>query len=181
MGQCLAEEVLERGHEVVVVSGPVSLDYPPGASVERVVSTEEMLAACERLFPACDGLIGVAAPCDYRPVVVAEQKISKTGQPLTLQLIETPDIVATLARQRTRQWVVGFALETEDQRLKALAKLERKYCDAIVLNGPEAMQSLETQVEIIARDGTTLARFAGDKRAAARQILAVIQEHFIDG
>ena len=65
----------------------------------------------------CDGVIGAAAPCDYMPHAVRAQKISKTGQPLMIELIETPDVVASLGQcKRDDQWVVGFALETEDQR-----------------------------------------------------------------
>ncbi|HEV7226619.1 MAG TPA: phosphopantothenoylcysteine decarboxylase, partial [Pirellulales bacterium] len=143
MGKALAEAVLAAGHNVVIVSGPVEVAYPAAAQVVRVVSTEEMLAACREIFPGCDGLIGVAAPCDYRPVRVAEGKIQKTGQPLELHLIETPDVVATLgAEKRAGQWLVGFALETDDQRLRALAKLEKKSCDLMVLNGPQAMNAL---------------------------------------
>ena len=104
-------------------------------------------------FARCDGLIGVAAPCDYRPVRVAEGKIQKTGQPLELHLIETPDVVATLGAEKQGQWLVGFALETDDHRLRALAKLEKKSCDLMVLNGPQAMRALDTDVEIIDRAG----------------------------
>src|SRR6478672_1455119 len=125
MGRALAAAALELGHEVVVVSGPVSVEFPQGADVRPIVSTEELLAACQELFPSCDGVIGAAAPCDYRPVRVEQQKIAKTGQPLTLNLIETPDVMATLgATKRKGQWLVGFALETDDQRFRALVKLE---------------------------------------------------------
>src|SRR5689334_15998371 len=86
MGAALAEAALASGHEVVIVSGPVDVAYPQAARVERVVSTEEMLVAARREFPSCDGLIGVAAPCDYRPVMVAASKIAKTGTPLELHL-----------------------------------------------------------------------------------------------
>ena len=71
---------------------------------------------------------------------VATNKIAKTGEPLELHLIETDDVVATLGAHKQRQWLVGFALETEDHRLRALAKLERKHCDLMVLNGPQAMR-----------------------------------------
>ncbi|HKD38301.1 MAG TPA: phosphopantothenoylcysteine decarboxylase, partial [Pirellulales bacterium] len=136
MGRAIAEAAIARGHDVVVVSGPVEVAYPPAAEVISIVSTEEMLSECRRVFPQCDGLIGVAAPCDYRPVKVEPQKIHRTGGPLVLELHETPDIVATLAAaKRPDQWVVGFALETEDHRLRALAKLESKSCDLIVVNG----------------------------------------------
>jgi phosphopantothenoylcysteine decarboxylase/phosphopantothenate--cysteine ligase len=180
MGRALAVAAAELGHQVVIVSGPVEISYPPGMEVVRVVSTEEMLEASRQVFLTCDGLIGAAAPCDYRPRKVAENKISKTGEPLRLELIETPDIVATLALEKNPgQWVVGFALETEDQRLRALAKLERKSCDLIVSNGPAAMNSLDNQVEIINHAGKVLDSFAGDKQEVARGILRVIQATLI--
>jgi phosphopantothenoylcysteine decarboxylase/phosphopantothenate--cysteine ligase len=182
MGQALAAAALKLGHKVVVVSGPVAIDYPPRAEVRRVISTEEMLAACEELFPECDGVIGAAAPCDYRPVRVAEQKIAKTGQPLLLQLVETPDIMATLgASKRKDQWLVGFALETDDHRFRALAKLERKSCDLMVLNGPAAMDAFETQVEVIDRAGHVLAQLEGSKPKVAEGILELIETHLTRG
>jgi phosphopantothenoylcysteine decarboxylase/phosphopantothenate--cysteine ligase len=180
MGAALAEAALASGHEVVIVSGPVDVAYPQAAHVERVVSTEEMLIAARREFPSCDGLVGVAAPCDYRPVMVAASKIAKTGTPLELHLIETEDIVATLgAEKHSGQWLVGFALETEDHRLRALAKLEKKHCDLMVLNGPEAMHSPDNSVEIINRAGEVLASFSGPKTDVAQQIFAVIQQRLI--
>jgi phosphopantothenoylcysteine decarboxylase/phosphopantothenate--cysteine ligase len=180
MGKALAEAALARGHEVVLVSGPVDVVYPPQARVRRVVSTEEMLAACQEEFPHCDGLIGVAAPCDYRPVKVAPSKIAKTGQPLVLHLVETDDIVATLGAAKRHQWLVGFALETEDHRLRALAKLERKHCDLMVLNDPSAMDSRETRVEILDPAGLVLGSLSGDKEEVARGIFAVIEQRLID-
>src|SRR5688572_8661009 len=127
MGSALANAALELGHSVVVVSGPVAVPYPTDAEVISVLSTDEMLEACHRFFPSCDGLIGAAAPCDYKPVRIETHKIAKTGEPLTLHLIETPDVVATLgAEKRSDQWVVGFALETDDQRFRAITKLEKK-------------------------------------------------------
>jgi phosphopantothenoylcysteine decarboxylase/phosphopantothenate--cysteine ligase len=180
MGAGLAQAALELGHEVVVVSGPVEIDYPAGATVVPVVSTEEMLAASQEAFTECDGLIGAAAPCDYRPRRVESSKISKRGQPLLLELIETDDVVATLGAQKGARWVVGFALETEDHRLRALAKLERKCCDLIVSNGVEAMQALENCVEVIDPRGEVINRFSGRKVQVARQIMAVIQDRLIE-
>ncbi len=174
MGAALTAAAMELGHEVVVVSGPVDVPYPEGAEVLPVVSTEEMLEVCRRVFPTCDGMIGVAAPCDYRPVKVEPGKISKTGEPLVLHLIETSDVVASLGAEKTHQWLVGFALETEDHRLRALAKLEKKSCDLMVLNGPEAMHSSDNQVEIIDPQGTVLESIDGPKEEVARGIFQVI-------
>ncbi|HVX62893.1 MAG TPA: phosphopantothenoylcysteine decarboxylase [Pirellulales bacterium] len=181
MGRALAAAILEAGHSVVIVSGPVDVEYPTQAEVVRVVSTEEMLADCRRIFPSCDGLIGVAAPCDYRPVRIAVGKIQKNGQPLELRLIETPDVVATLgAEKQAGQWLVGFALETDDQRLRALAKLEKKSCDLMVLNGPQAMHSLDTEVEIIDKHGQAVAAFRGSKDEVSREIVREIQQRLIE-
>jgi phosphopantothenoylcysteine decarboxylase/phosphopantothenate--cysteine ligase len=176
MGRALAAAVLEAGHEAVVVSGPVEIEYPAAAEVIPVVSTEDMLEACLEVFPACDGLIGVAAPCDYRPVSTASQKIRKTGDALKIHLVETPDVVALLGAIKEHQWMVAFALETEDQRMRALQKLERKNCDLIVLNGPGAMHALDTRVEIIDRRGDVLGTLAGSKQDVARGIFRVIQQ-----
>lgn len=181
MGRALAAAALDAGHEVVIVSGPVDVSYPSSARVINVVSTEEMLAAAQKAFPACDGLIGVAAPSDYRPVKVAPNKIAKTGEPLVLHLVETDDVVATLGASKTTQWLVGFALETEDHRLRALAKLEKKHCDLIVLNGPEAMDATNNNVEILDRDGAVIEALAGPKEEVARGIFAVIERRLIRG
>jgi phosphopantothenoylcysteine decarboxylase / phosphopantothenate---cysteine ligase len=179
MGRALAEAALAIGHEVVVISGPVEIDYPSAASLVSVISTEEMLAASAREFETCDGLIGAAAPCDYRPVRVESHKIAKTGQPIDLHLIETDDVVATLSAKKGRRWVVGFALETEDHRLRALAKLERKFCDLMVSNGPQAISSMENQVEVLTPSGEVIASLEGSKESVATRILAIIDERLI--
>jgi len=180
MGRALAEAALALGHEVVIVSGPVNVAYPPAARVVPVITTDELLEACRREFAACDGVIGAAAPCDYRPVKVATQKIAKTGEPLVLHLIETPDVMATLGgEKRPGQWLVGFALETEDQRFRALTKLEKKSCDLIVLNGPEAMDSADNRVEVLDSSGDVLISLAGTKEDVAGGILAVVTERLM--
>jgi phosphopantothenoylcysteine decarboxylase / phosphopantothenate---cysteine ligase len=181
MGRALAQAAIDAGHEVTIVSGPVDIAYPAEARLVNVISTEEMLAASQQVFPQCDGLIGVAAPSDYRPMMVASNKISKTGEPLLLNLVETADVVATLGATKTRQWLVGFALETEDHRLRALAKLEKKHCDLMVLNGPEAMHSLDNNVEIMNREGQVIQIISGAKEEVARGIFSVIERRLIRG
>lgn len=179
MGKALAEAAIALGHDVVIVSGPVEVEYPAEARIVPVVSTEDMLAAAAEEFEACDGLIGAAAPCDYRPVRVESHKIPKTGQPIDLHLIETDDVVATLGAKKGRRWVVGFALETEDHRLRALAKLERKFCDLIVSNGPQAISAIDNEVEVLSPDGEVVASIAGTKEAVATRILSIIEERLI--
>ncbi len=179
MGRALATAALDRGHEVTVVSGPVEIDYPPGARVVPVVTTDQMLQACLAEFPQCDGLIAAAAPSDYRPLRVESEKIKKTGGALELHLVETPDVVAGLGSVKGQQWMVAFALETGDRHLRALQKLERKSCDLIVVNGPAAMHAPETEVEVLDRSGQVACRLAGSKEVVAQGILRVIGERLL--
>ncbi len=180
MGCCLVNAALGLGHEVVVVSGPVDLEYPSAAHVIDVVSTDELFDVCKREFPNCDGLIGAAAPCDYKPVEIADHKIRKTGSSLEIKLVETEDVVAYLGSiKREHQWSVGFALETEDARFRALSKLIRKSCNLVVLNGVAAIDSDINHVEIISEDGTIVATQSGAKQNVADVVLRVIQDKLI--
>ncbi len=176
MGAALAAAAIEAGHEVIVVSGPVDVEYPPEAKVVSIVSTEDMLESCLEIFPTCDGLIGVAAPCDYRPVKVAAEKIRRTGGLLRLHLIETPDVVALLGAIKDSQWMVAFALETDDERFRAMQKLEKKSCDLIVVNGPGAIHAPDTSVEVLDVEGQVVAGFSGDKQQVSREVFGIIQQ-----
>ena len=178
MGAALAEAVLEAGHQAVVVTGPVDVAYPAAAEVIPVVSTEDMLEACLAAFPTCDGLIAAAAPSDYRPVKIAEGKIRKTGEPLHLHLVETADVVARLAAVRRDQWMVGFALETEDVHMRAMQKLERKSCDLIVVNGPAAIHAADTSVEVLDKAGNVVAAWSGSKAFVARELVRLLAARF---
>ncbi len=180
MGAALVQATLDLGHEVTVISGPVSISYPAAAKIVNVVSTQEMLEATHSAFQAADGLIGAAAPCDYMPRQVLKHKLTKTGEGLQLCLIETPDIIATLgSSKRVHQWVVGFALETEDIRFRAIVKMSRKCCDMIVSNSAKAMNAEDNSVEVILRDGSILGQLTGPKSEVARGILFHIQKHLI--
>ncbi|MEM7454286.1 MAG: phosphopantothenoylcysteine decarboxylase [Planctomycetota bacterium] len=181
MGRCLAEAALEMGHEVVIISGPVNIQYPQSATVIDVVSTRDMLAAAMSQVDQCDGIIGAAAPCDYQPENVADHKIRKTGETLTIDLVETQDVMAAVGQIKSdAQWSVGFALETDDARFRALTKLQKKNCDLVVLNGVSAIDSPENSVEIIAPDGSVIESASGSKPEVARFILNVIQSRLID-
>ncbi len=180
MGAALATACLACKHEVVIISGPVSITYPKAATLIEVTTTDEMLNAAVREFASCDGAIGAAAPCDYQPQQVATQKISKTGQPLVVHLIETADVVATLGQsKRSDQWVVGFALETDDRRFRSIVKLEKKHCDLIVSNGPDAIDSFHNSVELIAADGSLVASFEGTKESVAKSIVGEIEQRLV--
>jgi len=180
MGSALVQAALDLGHDVIVVSGPVSVPYPAGANVLPVLTTTEMLEVTSREFEQADGLIGAAAPCDYMPERVETHKLNKTGQGLHLHLIETPDIVATLgASKRPGQWVVGFALETEDVRFRAIVKMSRKSCDMIVSNQASAMNADTNSVEVLLKGGELLKQIDGPKSLVAREILQLIDKHLI--
>ena len=181
MGSCLAAAALELGHEVVVISGPVDLDYPSEAEVVDVVSTDDLLNACQEIFPSCDGLIGAAAPCDYKPIEVADHKIRKTGQTLELKMVETEDVVAFLGSiKQPHQWTVGFVLETQDARFRALSKLIRKSCDLVVVNGVSAIDAADNSIEIISATGKIVDASSGSKEDVAKTVLRVIQESLIE-
>ncbi|HOM16530.1 MAG TPA: phosphopantothenoylcysteine decarboxylase [Thermoguttaceae bacterium] len=181
MGAAVAQAALEAGHEVVLVSGPVEIAYPAAARVLWVVTTDQMRQVCLAEFDHCDGVIAAAAPCDYRPVRTAKHKLRKTGVGRVVRLVETPDILAHLAKQKRHQWMVGFALETEKARERAWRKLVQKDCDLMVLNGPSAIHAEHTQIEVIDRQGRVAARLAGPKETVARELFQIITDRLISG
>ena len=135
MGIALAEECVKRGAEVVLVIGPSAEKIPAGILVKKVVSAQEMFDECVQQFPQTNGAIMCAAVADYRPITVADEKIKKTNESLTLELIKNPDILKHLGTIKTaRQFLVGFALETNNEKEFALKKLASKNADMIVLN-----------------------------------------------
>jgi phosphopantothenoylcysteine decarboxylase/phosphopantothenate--cysteine ligase len=97
-----------------------------------------------------------------------------------IELIETPDVVATLGQdKRPDQWVVGFALETEDQRFRAIVKLERKHCDLMVSNGPSAIDAATNDVELLNPAGDVLVSIQGSKSHVASRLLSEIDSRLI--
>lgn len=175
MGYALAAAAQQRGHQVLLVSGPTELAAPAGVEIQRVETTQQMLDACLATFPGCDGVIAAAAVCDYRPRQRASGKLSKTGTGLTLELEETPDILATLGAQREQRWNIGFALEVQNPHSRALDKLRRKQCDAIVLNHPSAIGSATNSVELLGPQGETLANWSGPKTDIANSLIEWIE------
>ena len=175
MGCALAKAAIDRGWQVVLVSGPVTIEYPPEAELHRVVSTAEMLEQALRLFPDCDAVIGAAAPCDYMPKIASEKKLSKAGFSGCFEFAETPDILAALGKiKRPDQMIVAFALETHDAQNRAMLKMERKNADYIVLNGPKAINADEVEITLYCRCGKCFPQFHGPKEEAASFILEKI-------
>lgn len=136
MGFAIAEELATRGAEVILVSGPVSLSVHH-ASIKRidVTSAAEMYAVANKYFKSCHAAILSAAVADFKPKVVARQKIKKANAELLVELETTRDILASLGKMKTKnQVLVGFALETTDEEANATKKLRAKNLDFIVLN-----------------------------------------------
>ncbi|MFZ5816717.1 MAG: bifunctional phosphopantothenoylcysteine decarboxylase/phosphopantothenate--cysteine ligase CoaBC [Bacillota bacterium] len=139
MGYAIAAAAAERGAEVVLVSGPSALTPPPGVQFVPIETCLELLAACEAHFPLMDITIAAAAPADYRPATVAEEKIKKAGDELTVTLVKNPDVIAALGRQkRPGQVTVAFAAETERLIEHARKKLLAKNADFVVANDVRA-------------------------------------------
>lgn len=136
MGFAIAEALASRGAKVTLVTGPTPLHTNhSNINVKQVVSAEEMYEACVAIFPSADITVLAAAVADYKPVKVAEQKIKKNENGMILELTKTRDIAASLGKlKHNGQIIVGFALETENERENALKKLESKNFDLIVLN-----------------------------------------------
>lgn len=171
MGYAVVEAALVAGHEVVLVTGPVDLAPPFGCEVRSVETTAEMRDACVEVFPDCDGVVAAAAVCDYKPAARVTGKMAKTGEPISIALIETDDVLAELGRTKGDRWVVGFALEAENPRENALQKLRRKNCDWIVLNAPTAIGAADNDVQLLDGSGATLAHWSGTKPAVAGSLI----------
>jgi phosphopantothenoylcysteine decarboxylase/phosphopantothenate--cysteine ligase len=175
MGYALADVCRLAGHEVVLVSGPVSLTPPDGCDVYQIETTQQLLDVCRAEWPQCDGVIATAAVCDYRPVERFSGKLVKTGASLKLELVETADVLADLGQTKGNRWIVGFALESSEYaHVNALKKLKEKNCDAIVLNRPTAIGSESNEIEVINSTGDRVANFAGTKVDVAHALVGWI-------
>lgn len=135
MGYAIAEECASRGAEVVLVSGPTSLNvHNSNIKLVKVNSAREMYEACNSEFPQCNAAVLSAAVADFTPQNVSDTKIKRKDNNLEITLKPTDDIAASLGKQKGDRVLVGFALEKENELENAIGKLERKNFDFIVLN-----------------------------------------------
>ncbi|KJR48734.1 Phosphopantothenoylcysteine decarboxylase [Desulfosporosinus sp. I2] len=134
MGYAIAQVLQEAGAETILVSAPADLPTPQGVTRIAVQTALEMYDAVLERFSEVDVVIKAAAVADYRPAVLAEQKIKKDGTNLTLELVPNPDILAELGRQKTSQILIGFAAETENLMANAQGKMLRKNVNLLVAN-----------------------------------------------
>ena len=135
MGFDIAESAANYGAEVILISGPTHLNtINPVINLIRVTSAKEMYDACYEYFNSVDVAICAAAVADYKPKFVAEQKIKKSEASFTIELEKTHDILASLGKIKQNQFLIGFALETENEIENAKLKIQKKNLDLIVLN-----------------------------------------------
>ncbi|CAM4115601.1 bifunctional phosphopantothenoylcysteine decarboxylase/phosphopantothenate--cysteine ligase CoaBC [Flavobacterium jumunjinense] len=135
MGFDIAKMAAQNGAEVILVSGPTHLQVDnPLIDLKRINSAQQMYDACHDVFDSVDVTIAAAAVADYRPKNVASQKIKKSDSTFIIELEKTKDILASLGEKKKNQFLIGFALETENEIEHAKAKIQKKNLDLIVLN-----------------------------------------------
>jgi phosphopantothenoylcysteine decarboxylase/phosphopantothenate--cysteine ligase len=155
MGFAIAEAARDRGALVTLVSGPAALATPYGVERHDVRTTAEMAEALRAATEGCDALIMAAAPADFRPATAADQKIKRTAESLSIELVPNDDIIAGLTGGFVK---VGFAAETEQVLVHAHGKIAKKGLDLIAANdvtAPQAGFAADTNlVTLISADGT---------------------------
>jgi phosphopantothenoylcysteine decarboxylase / phosphopantothenate---cysteine ligase len=135
MGFDIANQAAKLGAEVILISGPTHQKVKfSSIQLINVVSADEMYEACHQYFDEIDVAICAAAVADYKPKVVANQKIKKTDAEFSIELEKTKDILASLGKIKNHQFLIGFALETENETENAKLKIQKKNLDLIVLN-----------------------------------------------
>lgn len=192
MARAIAQAALARGHEVTIVSGPVSVAYPTRARVISVVTTAEMLAAALEELPQADGVIAAAAPCDFEPDRPVAGKIPRASAGLSLSLRATTDVIATLAARAKRPsgwrqpsgrrratWCVAFALEPGADKMRACAKVTAKQCDLIVVNDLAALESTKNAVAVYDAHHQLVGEKKGTKPAVAAWLIRLIEGRLI--
>ncbi len=183
-GHAIATAAAAAGAEVVLISGPVNLPDPPGVAVVLIETARQMLAAVEKALPA-DIAVFAAAVADWRPQQASQSKIKKHGRPPTIELVENPDILATIAHRKSGRprLVIGFAAETDNVIANAKAKLARKGCDWILANdvSPETgiMGGDSNTIHVVTADGVE-SWPPQSKDDVARALVARIADAFKD-
>src|SRR3989338_11568126 len=171
MGYAIARAARRRGAEVVLVSGPSYLAPPRGITFIKTITAEEMAEATMRHYPQSTVVIMAAAVSDYRPKISHRKKVKKEEERLDIELERTQDILKELGNKKRGQFLVGFALETEDMLTNAKKKLKEKKLDLIVANSPSSFDGEVTQVSVIDKDGKVEELPSLAKNEAAERIL----------
>ncbi|MFO1425386.1 MAG: bifunctional phosphopantothenoylcysteine decarboxylase/phosphopantothenate--cysteine ligase CoaBC [Steroidobacteraceae bacterium] len=180
MGFAVAAAARAAGAEVTLVAGPVAIATPPGVRRVDVESAADMLAAVQREVPGAAIFISTAAVADYRPARPADQKIKKTEASLDIPLERTVDILASVAAQPDRPFVVGFAAETEQVEHHARQKLVRKNLDLIAANevGDDKVFEKDDNALLVLWRGGRHSIGPGNKQVIAHDLVALIAAHY---
>lgn len=183
MGFDIAKAAADEGAEVVLVTGPTHLKIEhPLIKVVRVTSSEEMYNACHEYFENVDAAVAAAAVADYRPKTVAAQKIKKNEGTLMLELEKTKDILSSMGAKKTGQFLIGFALETENEIEHAIQKIEKKNLDLIVLNSLNddgaGFGKATNKVTFINRAHNLEPMELKSKEEVAKDIITKIKKHY---
>jgi phosphopantothenoylcysteine decarboxylase/phosphopantothenate--cysteine ligase len=135
MGYAMADAFVKAGHQVLLVSGPTQLEVPDGVDFLPIETAQEMYEAVQRHIGRMDAAVFSAAVADYRPAVISDQKIKKTGETLILELVKTPDVLGSVRGEfGFTGTLVGFAAETQNLETNAREKLRKKGCDLVIAN-----------------------------------------------
>ena len=180
MGYAIAAAALEQGARVVLISGPTSMQVPAGVAAEQVETAQQMYTATHAHATDADIFIATAAVADYRPVAVEEQKIKKTDESMNIELVRSPDILASVATLDAAPFTVGFAAETENVREYALGKLERKKLNMIVANLVGEGRGFDSDVNAVDVywNGGEQSFASAEKTELARQLIKLVAERF---
>ena len=180
MGYAIASAAAAQGANVVLVSGPVNLAEPSGVDVVHVESAEEMFAATHAAIIDADIFIGAAAVADYRPAAAVEQKIKKTNEAMTIDLVRCRDILASVATLDNAPFTIGFAAETENVIEYARGKLTKKKLDMIIANrvGRDCGFDRDDNAATALWNGGEKSFPTSSKIDLARNLIELATEHF---
>ncbi|MBI2312068.1 MAG: bifunctional phosphopantothenoylcysteine decarboxylase/phosphopantothenate--cysteine ligase CoaBC [Betaproteobacteria bacterium] len=171
MGYSVARAALEAGAEVTLISGPVSLHPPLGATVVHALTARDMFESVKRALPGTDVFVSVAAVADYHPVLVSARKIKKSERNLTVELAPNPDILAYVAALPRPPFCVGFAAESENLETYADAKRRKKKVPLIAANLAQSAIGADENELILLDDSGRHRLPKGPKLAVARQLI----------
>ncbi len=182
MGYAIAQAAVNRGANVTLVSGPVSIEPPLKVKTIHVVSAAEMAEKMAELGSEADIIVMAAAVADYTPKTVSDQKIKKGGN-MTVELVRTQDILSSLGDKKgSNQLLMGFAAETQDYEANAIGKMNKKNLDVIALNdvsrNGEGFESDSNNIILYFKDGTSQNLGSDSKKNLSRRIIDVLAAHY---
>ncbi|WP_054958377.1 bifunctional phosphopantothenoylcysteine decarboxylase/phosphopantothenate--cysteine ligase CoaBC [Paenibacillus dakarensis] len=185
MGFAIAKAAKDMGADVHLIAAHTDVSPPEGVKTERVESAQDMYDAVMREFDDSDLIIKAAAVADYRPLKTASSKLKKQGEKMTLELVKTTDILETLGKYKQKQFLIGFAAETDSVEQYAMDKLRRKNCDLVVANDVTksgvGFGTDTNSVHIYDAEGLALHLPLMSKEDVARRLLALAAERMTKG